>query len=177
MWLRQEQKVTIDDLAARLNVSIMTIHRDLDALAKAGQVEKVRGGAVMTNRGKHGETTRQCTMCATHIPVRTTFIINTTTSGQLHACCPHCGLLLLDKHPDVVSVLARDFLYGRMVNAGDAYFLLNSDVAACCEPSVLCFANERDASRFRQGFGGDVLDYGGARDYLRGRHGDMHHAG
>jgi DeoR/GlpR family transcriptional regulator of sugar metabolism len=37
--------VSIDELAARLGVSIMTIHRDLDALAEDGWLVKVRGGA------------------------------------------------------------------------------------------------------------------------------------
>lgn len=37
--------VAIDELAAGLSVSLMTIHRDLDALADEGWIMKVRGGA------------------------------------------------------------------------------------------------------------------------------------
>lgn len=35
----------IDDLAGRLGVSLMTVHRDLDALAAEGWLTKIRGGA------------------------------------------------------------------------------------------------------------------------------------
>jgi len=35
----------IDDLTRLLNVSLMTIHRDLDALAQQGYLTKIRGGA------------------------------------------------------------------------------------------------------------------------------------
>lgn len=35
----------IDDLASRFGVSVMTIHRDLDALQRQGWLRKVRGGA------------------------------------------------------------------------------------------------------------------------------------
>ncbi|MCB9455677.1 MAG: DeoR family transcriptional regulator [Anaerolineaceae bacterium] len=169
-WLRHEQQITIEVLVERLAVSAMTIHRDLDSLAQAGHIEKVRGGAVLSNRGMPGETAHQCVLCAMRVPLRTTFIINTTAGQQIHACCPHCGLMLLEQHTDTDTVLARDFLYGRMVNAGDAFFLVDSEVAVCCTPSVLCFGTEQDAQRFRQGFGGVVLDYHAARTHLSQRH-------
>lgn len=38
--------VRIEDLARELRVSLMTVHRDLDSLADAGWLRKVRGGAV-----------------------------------------------------------------------------------------------------------------------------------
>lgn len=41
----QDGAVRIDELAADLEVSAMTIHRDLDALAHRGLIERVRGGA------------------------------------------------------------------------------------------------------------------------------------
>lgn len=43
--VRQFGHARVDDLAQRLGVSIMTIHRDLDALAEEGLIERVRGGA------------------------------------------------------------------------------------------------------------------------------------
>ncbi len=39
--------VDLDDLAARFDVSKMTIHRDLDELEQAGLLRKVRGGATI----------------------------------------------------------------------------------------------------------------------------------
>ncbi|MCB9453168.1 MAG: DeoR family transcriptional regulator [Anaerolineaceae bacterium] len=169
-WLQKEKRITIETLAERLGVSIMTIHRDLDVLALAGQVEKVRGAAQISTRGIIGETAHQCSLCSMPVPLRTSFIINTTSGEKVYGCCPHCGLLLLERHPDTTLVLTRDFLYGRMVNAGDAYYLIDSDIAVCCAPSVLCFAGERDAQRFQQGFGGNVLDFEFARAHLISRH-------
>ncbi|MDL4775842.1 MULTISPECIES: DeoR/GlpR family DNA-binding transcription regulator [Thermomonosporaceae] len=43
--VNQEGFVRIDSLAESLDVSIMTIHRDLDALESEGWLRKVRGGA------------------------------------------------------------------------------------------------------------------------------------
>jgi DeoR/GlpR family transcriptional regulator of sugar metabolism len=41
----REDFVSLKDLAARLNVSLMTVHRDLDELERQGVLRKVRGGA------------------------------------------------------------------------------------------------------------------------------------
>ncbi|MFI6060542.1 DeoR/GlpR family DNA-binding transcription regulator [Streptomyces sp. NPDC051286] len=47
--VRREGAVRVADLVDQLGVSDMTIRRDLDALARAGSVEKVYGGAVATS--------------------------------------------------------------------------------------------------------------------------------
>lgn len=44
-YILREGSVDIDQLVAAFGVSRMTIHRDLDALARQGVVRKVRGGA------------------------------------------------------------------------------------------------------------------------------------
>jgi len=44
--VRRRGGVRVNELTRQLNVSDMTIRRDLDALARAGVVEKVHGGAV-----------------------------------------------------------------------------------------------------------------------------------
>lgn len=41
----QDGYARIEDLALRYDVSVMTVHRDLDALAAQGWVSKIRGGA------------------------------------------------------------------------------------------------------------------------------------
>ena len=43
--------VRVIDLAAELGVSEMTIRRDLDRLADAGELAKVHGGAVLPSAG------------------------------------------------------------------------------------------------------------------------------
>ena len=57
----------------------------------------------------------------------------------------------------VQTALACDFLYGRMVNARQATYVMNSRVNLCCEPSVLCFASADEARAFNQGFGGCIF--------------------
>lgn len=43
--IRVERRARTEDLARHFRVSPMTIHRDLDQLAEAGKLERVRGGA------------------------------------------------------------------------------------------------------------------------------------
>jgi DeoR/GlpR family transcriptional regulator of sugar metabolism len=43
--LLEHERVTVSDLAERFEVSVMTVHRDLDALEERGVLRKVRGGA------------------------------------------------------------------------------------------------------------------------------------
>ena len=50
--INQEKEVTISDLCAKLDVSHMTIWRDLDSLAKQGVIRRVRGGAIAVNPGE-----------------------------------------------------------------------------------------------------------------------------
>ena len=46
--LRASGGVRVSDLTEELNVSYMTVRRDIDALAEQGLVEKVHGGATVT---------------------------------------------------------------------------------------------------------------------------------
>lgn len=53
--VRRRGGVRVNELTRRLDVSDMTVRRDLDALARRGVVEKVHGGAVPAARtGAHG---------------------------------------------------------------------------------------------------------------------------
>src|ERR1019366_5583668 len=49
--LRSAGAVSLTELAASLSVSDMTVRRDLNALHRAGLVERLRGGAVLPQRG------------------------------------------------------------------------------------------------------------------------------
>src|SRR3954447_9182829 len=47
--LRRDGRVEVPGLAERLGISAITIRRDLDHLAEAGALRRVRGGAVTTS--------------------------------------------------------------------------------------------------------------------------------
>lgn len=169
-WLREHKRASIDALAERFGVSGMTIHRDLDALAKSGVIRKVHGGAVWLDEPIAtpilNNDEEKCEMCGKPTE-RMPFVIR-CADGQTHtACCPHCGLMLLMTTEGVVSVLTTDFLYRQTVSARSAVYVVDSVVRVCCSPSVLSFVTADDAERFARGFGGVVMAYDEALEALR----------
>jgi DeoR/GlpR family transcriptional regulator of sugar metabolism len=86
----------IDDLAEHLGVSVMTVHRDLDALAAAGWLSKIRGGATANpsalvesgvterSRASYREKHAICADAASLLsPGQTVFIDDSTTALPL----------------------------------------------------------------------------------------------
>ncbi len=175
-WLQDEKRLTIAQLAARFGVSGMTIHRDLDALAAQGLVEKVHGGAALRVSKRVVEVeTAVCALCGGGVMSRTGFTIIRQNGEKLLACCPHCGILLMQQladvaSADVASALTPDFLHGRRVNVFQAVFVVESEVRVCCLPSTLCFATRQEAEKFQRGFGGEALDYADTVAHLRHCH-------
>ncbi len=178
-WLTESPSLSIDELVRCLGVSIMTVHRDLDQLARSGQVEKVHGGVIRAEaRPRHTRALQRCRLCDAPVSERTQVIIQPAHGEPLYACCPHCGLLLLADSIQPISILAKDFIYGRMVNARNASYLVNSDITLCCQPNYLCFASTQDALKFQNGFGGQIMTFDEARTALTTDHqclGDADH--
>jgi DeoR family transcriptional regulator, copper-sensing transcriptional repressor len=176
-WLQEHGTLTIEDIASRLHVSQMTIHRDVVALVQQGQVEKVHGGVRLPRRIPAPSGAPVCKMCAAPVGERVGVIIHSANAEPVHACCPHCAMMLLSDNGQAASALARDFIYGRIVNMRQAAFVLESDIIICCVPSVLCFAGAADAERFQRGFGGALYTFDALQAYLRETHlfGHSHH--
>ena len=167
-WLKDENIIRIDALAERLAVSAMTVHRDVIALAEEGLVERVHGG--VQRPSANSVTLEVCALCQMPARPRLQFTLTTKANEILRACCPHCGLLLLASRDDIETALLREFIYGRMINALQAYFVIGSRILLCCEPSVLAFSSQEDAADFQRGFGGHVLDFWQASTHLSDTH-------
>lgn len=164
--LASQDAVSIGDLANRLGVSPMTIHRDLDQLERAGQLRKVRGGAVPV--APPSEADDACLACYAPLNPRTQVVLHLADGSQRRACCPHCGLMALSREQEsVVSFLVTDFLYGRSANGRTAAYVAEPSISLCCTPTILAFEDTHDAQRFQAGFGGQLLDLDGARAFVR----------
>jgi biotin operon repressor len=159
--LQKQGSTSIQELAEACGVSSMTIHRDLDKLAEAGIVQKKHGGAALATQSPAG-----CAMCGKPTSERTVFIVQLESGEQKRACCAHCGLMIQNHTKGVQQSLTADYLRGHILSAGQAVYLLGSEMAVCCIPSVLTFGSRLDAERFQKGFGGKIANMQEAIEYL-----------
>jgi len=170
-WLQETPTLTIDQLVETLGVSTMTVHRDLDVLSKAGLVDKVHGGVTRAGTSKRkSNAATACALCDEPVLARTLVTLQTVDGDVIHACCAHCGILLLNDRHDVIAALAKDFIYGRMVNLYQAAFIVDSDITLCCTPNVMVFNSKNDANRFNNGFGGTVFNFADMKRYVMDYH-------
>lgn len=171
-WLYQRQSISVAELTERLSISRMTIHRDLDFLVEQGAVHKRHGWAQLAiDPPDESPMAVRCGHCRAFVPHRTHWVMQLRNGDTQTACCPHCGLLLYGRHRDLVSaVQTREFLYGRMISALHATYVVGSQVQLCCVPSVLAFVSRSEAERFKRGFGGKVRSFGESLTWLQGQH-------
>lgn len=150
-WLKARDSVSIGEIESRFGVSPATAYRDARALIQAGAAVRTTQGIKLPPAYQED----RCAFCNGPINERTLFVFQLQDGSQRKACCPHCGLMGIGQL-DVVAALSADFLYGRMVNARQAVFLVESSVNLCCAPSVLCFTSREEALNFQKGFGGQL---------------------
>ncbi len=162
--LQVQGSVTVQELSVLFAVSDMTIHRDLDRLAQAGRLRKVRGGAVLPIEDGEAQSVAMnaadsCWACHGLINVRTQVTLHLLQGEQRRTCCPHCGLISLGRLGEQVELaLVTDFLHGRKVSAQSAIYLVDPALVICCTPTVLSFLDLDEAQRFQRGFGGQVME-------------------
>lgn len=160
--------VRISQLSREMSVSAMTVRRDLATLAAEGRVRRVHGGAVLVtdtqpaadsrDAAAHAGDTR-CPTCYHSTHTHTQVVLHLRDGGHQRACCPHCGLMQIQKlGARVQASLVTDFISGQTVNAHTAVYVVAPDVTICCTPTVIAFQRREDARRFQQGFNGQVVN-------------------
>jgi DeoR family transcriptional regulator, copper-sensing transcriptional repressor len=156
--LHSRLKISTEEIKRTFSVSAATASRDIHALVLAGEAVQTGHGIKLAPPTDPIVQERKCYYCGGIVNDRTVFIIQMEDGSQRNACCPHCGLMAIDQ-PGTQNALVRDFIYGRMVNAHQAVYVLGSTVSLCCEPSVLGFLNQEEALRFQNGFGGKIFTF------------------
>lgn len=112
-------KVTVEDLAARLGVSVQTIRRDLATLADDGRLERVHGGAVLPSGVANIAYEERRALnaaakaaigraCAAAIPPGASVFLNigTTTEAVARALASHRNLMVITNNLNVAAMLA-----------------------------------------------------------------------
>jgi DeoR family transcriptional regulator, copper-sensing transcriptional repressor len=164
--VQEHGSVSIKELARSLDVSAMTIHRDLNKLVAEGLVSKIHGEVTVRSRPEKGGG-NTCAMCGKVASERTAFMISVTGGESKRACCAHCGLMLQAQTEGVLQSMTTDFLHAHMISATQAYFVVQSELSICCVPSVLSFGSKLEAVKFSKGFGGKVEDMLETINYLQ----------
>ncbi|MCP3971699.1 MAG: DeoR/GlpR transcriptional regulator [Rhodobacteraceae bacterium] len=116
---RREGRVTVDGLAARFEVTVQTIRRDLTEMAAAGLLERVHGGAVLhsgvrnigyedrreLNAGAKASIGRRC---AGMVANGSSLFVNigTTAEAVARALLHHEALLVVTNNLNVANILA-----------------------------------------------------------------------
>ena len=147
----ERENVSIDDIQKSLGISQATAYREIQSLTQMGLAAKIPGGI-----GRLETSSRHCFQCGAEVNSRIPFLIEQEDGKQLVACCAHCGLMALARLTDIRTTMTTDFLYGTMIHACQAWYVISSNIFLCCKPSVLSFANQDDAVRFAKGFKGEV---------------------
>ncbi len=117
---RKEGKVTVEGLAQHFGVTLQTIRRDLSDLARAGQLERVHGGAVLAAGAQNIEYRARRSLnaagkaaiaraCAARIAPGSSLSLNigTTTEAVAEALRGHAGLLVVTNNINVATLVAQ----------------------------------------------------------------------
>ncbi|WP_096440094.1 DeoR family transcriptional regulator [Alteribacter populi] len=157
-WLETEEHIRISDLSERLEVSEMTVYRDVQALWEAGSLERTSGGVSKKLGQQVGVESNHCTYCKKRVHGRHQVQIIHHNHSVENLCCTHCGLLRYQEVDKQVSqFLCKDFLNDSTMSAQMAFFLIDADnVMNCCYPQVVPFAIKEHALKFQKGFGGEL---------------------
>src|ERR1700719_3171931 len=90
-WLTDEGTMTIAEISKRLNVSEMTVYRDIKPLIEENKLSKTSRGISLAPIGNI--SLNKCAYCLKELNNRHPVQIITHDQRVEQLCCPHCGLL------------------------------------------------------------------------------------
>ncbi len=160
--LAQKGDVRVEEIEQNLNISKATAYREIQWLSSQGYAAKTPGGL-----SRMTAAPGNCLQCGRESNPRAAFLAERKDGSQFSACCPHCGLMALTHRTDILSAMTTDFFYGTLLNAAHAWYVLNSRISPCCQPSVLSFASLSDAQGLVQGFGGELANFTDALEKIK----------
>ncbi|MGE8081192.1 DeoR family transcriptional regulator [Peribacillus loiseleuriae] len=158
-WLEEEETLRITEISKRLNVSAMTVYRDLKQLIDEQKVIKTSNGVMYTPESD--VSSKNCSYCNKHSNTRLSVQLVKVNNRVEHTCCAHCALLRYQDIENKVSqIICYDFLKETTISAKIATFLFNADIQLNhCQPQVLIFESIKQAKQFQLGFGGDIYQF------------------
>ncbi len=154
--ITEEENMKISELSKKLNVSEMTIHRDIKPLIDEGYIVKSFGGISLAKT-----KSTVCSFCRKSLNDKVSCQLILENGKTEVACCPHCGLLRFEQlGKKVKQVICYDFFRQTTLNAKTAHFVINTSVdLGCCQPQLITFEREKHAEQFVKGFGGEVCTF------------------
>lgn len=159
--ITEKKHMKISDLSNQLDVSEMTIHRDLKPLIEQGVVLKTFGGVTYNNKSTIQPVGETCTYCSGAINEKMAYRLILTNNDIEVTCCAHCGLLRhqqLDK--EVMQAICQDFFRQTTISAPHAWYVMDTSVdMGCCQPQVLTFEWKEHAEQFIYGFKGTLYTF------------------
>ncbi len=161
----QKRGITIEEIRSALNVSAMTLHRDLRDLEGKNMIRRVRGGVMMVTEDASSMPREACAQCGGILPHHTRLTLISAQGSKIHACCCHCGFGI-KRRENFSTALGVDFIYGTVVDLEKGYFLVKPEIKICCEPAILVFAEKENAQRMQRGFGGEVMSLKDVTEWL-----------
>ena len=157
----------------------------ISILAVAGLV-----GAAILRYEATRKAHQLCQVCTRPIHSGTGYRLALAKGSEV-ACCPRCGMHFALQHPGAVqAAYATDFYSGTEVPATIAYYVEGGDEEHCasvqplvrkeqqgsaslafdrCLPTVVAFAKESDAQKYRTEHGGKILSYAQAMENVAQR--------
>ncbi|MBU5465501.1 DeoR family transcriptional regulator [Virgibacillus sp. MSJ-26] len=160
--MQEREHMKISELSQELNVSEMTIHRDLKPLIDQEYVIKTFGGVTLSQHLQKSPPSQEvCVICQRDINERLAYRLILPNNQIEMACCAHCGLM---RHRqlsgNVIQAICHDFLKHTTISAPDTWYVMDTSInIGCCQPQVLTFEQKNDAEKFIKGFGGQIYTF------------------